>query len=335
MTKNRIQILKEKMLSQPRYVSIEQALIITKTYKQHENEPIILKRAYALANALRELEIGIENEELIVGNRTKGVRYGVVFPESGISWVDREFETIPTRKQDKFLVRDEDIKIFREQIVPYWKGKSLEDVIKQNFGQEISAINKVVKINQTDHAQGHICPNVEKWLQKGVSGLLEDAQNHYKNADEDKKNFYQAIIIVMKAVQDFMLRYHDLLIATAKTDEKNRASLIKVADICKNISQRPPQTFHEAVQATWFLFVILHMESNASSFSPGRLDKILYPYYIKDIENNILTKDEALEIIECLWLKFNEIVYLRNQHSAKYFAGFPIGFNIAVGGVDE
>ena len=61
---------------------------------------------------MRELEIGIENEELIVGNRTKGVRYGVVFPESGISWVDREFETIPTRKQDKFLVRDEDIKIF-------------------------------------------------------------------------------------------------------------------------------------------------------------------------------------------------------------------------------
>ena len=93
---------------------------------------------------MRELEIGIENEELIVGNRTKGVRYGVVFPESGISWVDREFETIPTRKQDKFLVRDEDIKIFREQIVPYWKGKSLEDVIKQNFGKEINAINKVI-----------------------------------------------------------------------------------------------------------------------------------------------------------------------------------------------
>ena len=125
----------------------------------------------------------------------------------------------------------------------------------------------------------------------------------------------------MKAVQNFMLRYHDLLIATAKDDEKNRASLIKVADICKNISQRPPQIFHN--------------ESIASSYSPCRFDKILYPYYIKDIENNILTKDEALEIIECLWLKFNEIVYLRNQHSAKYFAGFPIGFNIAVGGVDE
>ena len=87
---NRIQILKDKMLSQPRYVSMEQALIITRTYQEHENESAQMKRAYALYNALNELEIGIEPEELIVGNRTKGVRYGVVFPESGISWVDKE-----------------------------------------------------------------------------------------------------------------------------------------------------------------------------------------------------------------------------------------------------
>ncbi len=77
------------------------------------------------------------------------------------------------------------------------------------------------------------------------------------------------------------------------------------------------------------------MESNASSFSPGRMDQYLYPYYQKDIEKGSLTKQEALEILECLWLKFNQVVYLRNQNSAKYFAGFPIGFNIAIGGVDE
>lgn len=77
------------------------------------------------------------------------------------------------------------------------------------------------------------------------------------------------------------------------------------------------------------------MESNASSFSPGRMDQYLYPYYKEDIEKEIISEQDALEIIECLWLKFNRIVYLRNQHSAKYFAGFPIGFNIAIGGVDE
>ena len=105
----RIEILKEKMLSCPRYVSIEQALIITRTYKEHENESVQMKRAYSLYNALNEIEIGMESEELIVGNRTKGSRYGVVFPESGISWVDSEFETIPTRPQDKFNVHPEDI----------------------------------------------------------------------------------------------------------------------------------------------------------------------------------------------------------------------------------
>lgn len=332
---HRITALKEKMLEQPRYVSIEQALIITQTYKEHEEEPVIMKRAHALYNALCQLEIGIEPEELIVGNRTKGVRYGVVFPESGISWVDREFETIPTRPQDKFRVRPKDIQTFREVIVPYWKGKSLEDVLKQRCGDEIAAIGKVVKINQTDHAQGHICPNVKEWLEKGPHGLLQEAQNHLLHCDEEQKVFYEAVIKVMQGVQQFLLRYHALLVKEAETaDDKYRTNMLEVARICKKLSEEPAETFHEAVQSVWILFVVLHMESNASSFSPGRLDKTLFPYYERDLEKGRLDKEKALEIIECLWLKFNQIVYLRNQHSAKYFAGFPIGFNIAIGGVD-
>ena len=118
-------------------------------------------------------------------------------------------------------------------------------------------------------------------------------------------------------------------------EDENKQSLMTMANNCLNLSQRPPISFYEAVQSLWFLFVVLHMESNASSFSPGRLDQYLYPFYQKDIERGHLTKQEALEILECLWLKFNQIVYLRNQNSAKYFAGFPIGFNIAIGGVDE
>lgn len=330
----RIEILKEKMLSQPRYVSIEQALIITKAYQNHENDTKQVKRAWALHDALCQIEIGIEPEELIVGNRTKGVRYGVVFPESGISWVDEEFETIPTRPQDKFLVHEEDIETFRKVIVPYWKGKSLEDIVAQRLGDEISTISKVVKINQTDHAQGHICPNVKEWLETGPSGIITSAQKHMKTADAKQKEFYECVILVMEGVQTFMQRYADLLMEQAETNSKYARSMKEIARICMDLQTRPAQTFHEAVQSLWFLFVILHMESNASSFSPGRLDQILYPYYAKDIESLRITEEEALEIIECLWLKFNEIVYLRNKNSAKYFAGFPIGFNVAVGGQD-
>lgn len=331
----RIQNLKEKMLSQPRYVSIEQALIITKTYQENEQDSKQVKRAKALYNALTQIEIGVEPDELIVGNRTKGVRYGVVFPESGISWVNREFETIPTRPQDKFLVHQEDIKTFREQIVPYWKGKSLEDIVRDRAGDEISAISSVVKINQTDHAQGHICPNVKEWLETGPQGYIDQAKSKLGSCTPQQKEFYECVILVMQGVQKFMKRYEDLLKETAKAYPDHAQDLMQVASICHNLQTQPAHTFHEALQSLWFLMVVLHMESNASSFSPGRLDQIVYLYYQKDIDDLTLTKEDALELIECLWLKFNEIVYLRNKNSAKYFAGFPIGFNVAIGGQDQ
>ena len=111
----RISKLKEKMLSSKRYASIEQARIITRVYQENEKLSIAKKRALSLKAALEELEISVEDEELIVGNRTKGVRYGVVFPESGCSWINQEFEMLPTRPQDQFLVKEEDIKEVKEE----------------------------------------------------------------------------------------------------------------------------------------------------------------------------------------------------------------------------
>ena len=166
--------------------------------------------------------------------------------------------------------------------------------------------------------------------------LMTKAYEKLKNCDENQKEFYECTIIVLEGVCHFMMRYHDYILTMLESlEDDNKKSLQRVADICANLASRPAQSFHEAVQSLWFLFVVLHMESNASSFSPGRMDQYLYPYYQKDIEKGIISKQEALEILECLWLKFNQIVYLRNQHSAKYFAGFPIGFNIAIGGIDE
>ncbi|WP_301082077.1 glycyl radical protein [Faecalibaculum rodentium] len=330
----RIDILKDKMLAEPRYASIEQARIITRVYKENEDKSTVLKRALSLKAALEELEIAVQPEELILGNRTKGVRAGVVFPESGLKWINEEFETLPTRPQDKFQVREEDIREFREEIYPYWHGRSMEDVISQNYGPEISAMAKVVKINQKDHAQGHICPDTKLWLELGPAGLAEKARRAKKQHPENPE-FYDAVILVMEGARTFMRRYARLLEKTAAENEAYRDDLLDLADICEALADRGAQTFHEAVQSLWFLFTILHMESNASSFSPGRMDQYLWPYYEKDIREGRLTEQKALEILEALWLKFNQIVYLRNQHSAKYFAGFPIGFNIAIGGVDE
>ena len=329
---DRVARLKEQMLSEPRYASIEQAQIVTESYQRTEGSPRCIQRAQALYDSLTQIGIRIEPDELIVGNRTPGVRGGVVFPETGASWVDREFETLPTREQDKFNVHPEDIKKFRQEILPYWKGRSLEDQVRAAVGPEVDEIAMVVKINQKDHSQGHICPNTKEWIEKGPAGIAGEARAHLRTAQGKQKDFYESVLIAMEGASAFMERYADL--AASICEETGRENMREVSRICRKLAKEPAQTYHEAVQMTWFLFVILQMEGNASSFSPGRMDQYLYPYFLRSREQG-MTLAQALEISECLWLKFNQLVYLRNSNSARYFAGFPIGFNVAVGGQHE
>ena len=143
----RIRALKERMLDEPRYLSIEQALIITDVYQAHEGDSAALKRALSLAEAMHRLDIHVDPDELIVGNRTTGVRGGVVFPEAGISWIDRELDTMATRPQDKFNVHPEDAATFRDRILPYWQGRTLEDTLRAEDGPLLDAITRVVKID--------------------------------------------------------------------------------------------------------------------------------------------------------------------------------------------
>ena len=328
----RIMKLREEMLAEPRYATIEQAQIVTDSYKETEGEPPCIRRAKALKASLTKIGIRIEPDERIVGNRTSGVRGGVVFPETGASWVDREFETLPTRPQDKFQVHPEDITTFRSEILPYWKGRSLEDQVRAVVGEQVDSMAKVVKINQKDHSQGHICPNTKKWLAMGPAGLKAQAEEKLACAKGDSADFYRSVILSMEGACAFMERYS--VLAGELYAQTGKENLKEVERICHKLSEEPPQTYQEAVQAVWFLYVILQMEGNASSFSPGRMDQYLYPYYEKSREMG-MTLEDALEITESLWLKFNQLVYLRNSNSARYFAGFPIGFNVAIGGQNE
>jgi pyruvate formate-lyase/glycerol dehydratase family glycyl radical enzyme len=327
----RISSLRKKTTTAERYLSIEQAKIITRVYREKNDLSVILTRAHALASALSEMPLSIDPEELIAGNRTPGIRAGVVFPEAGINWLENEIESLHLRPQDPFNVRSSDISYVKEVIAPFWRGKSLEDDIYQTYGPELSDIEKVVKINQKDHAQGHICPDVESWLRLGPAGLYEIAGKKLKTAEEGKRDFYESACITLEASSVFINRYADLAseMAEEEDDPVLKINLFEIAQVCRKLSKQPPSTFREALQSVWFLFVILQMESNASSFSPGRMDQYLYPYF-KGTD-----PDYALELIDALFIKFNQIVYMRNAHSAKYFAGFPIGFNVTLGGINE
>lgn len=155
----RILKLRKQTLEEPRYLTVEQARLITRAYREHADMSVPMKRAYALKASMEHLEIRIDEGELIVGNRSKESCGGVVFPEGGIKWLEREIDELESRPQDRFLVRPEDRAYFFEELVPFWEGKTLEDNIGRVLPEEIRDCEVVGKLNQKDHAQGHICPN--------------------------------------------------------------------------------------------------------------------------------------------------------------------------------
>ncbi len=330
---DRLARIKARLLENEREIDVERARYTTESYRETEGEPMPSRRAKMLLHLARKLSIAIGDDELIVGNRSLLPRMGIIAPEGAVNWVDRELDILPTRPQDKFNIHAEQIRELRREIFPYWQGKTLEDIVAARIPEHIRVAvqGKAFTLNQTDHAQGHILPDVAEWLRLGVCGLRQKvtAARH-----DEHPVFYDAALIALQAAQEFMQRYADLASEKAGqcANPERKHELVRIADVCRWLSENAPRDFWEALQAVWFLFVLLEIESNASSFSPGRFDQYMLPFLERDLESGRLTLDEAQLLLESLWLKFNEIVLLRSSSSARYFAGFPIGFNLILGG---
>lgn len=328
--------IKQRLVQNQRQIDIERARFTTESYRQTEGEPMPIRRAKMLLHLARSLSITIEPDEIIVGNRSLLPRMGVIAPEGAVDWIDRELEILPTRPQDRFNITLAQIDELRHDIFPYWRGKTIEDIVSSRVPPDVRVAvrGKAFSLNQTDHAQGHILPDVETWLRLGIGGLRDKVWAIHESPIRQQSPFDAAALIALQAAAEFILRYADLAAEQAQTspDPARAAELERIAGVCRWISTHPPRDFHEALQAVWFLFVLLQIESNASSFSPGRFDQYMLPYLERDLAAGRLTLAQAQELLEYLWLKFNEIVLLRSSHSARYFAGFPIGFNLAVGG---
>lgn len=331
--------IKRRLLETERLIDVERARYTTASYRRSEGEPMPIRRARMVLDVARSLSIAIDPDELIVGNRSLHSRMGVIAPEGAVDWIDRELDGLPTRPQDRFQIDPEVKRELREEIFPYWRGHTLEDTVAVRVPPDVRVAvqGKAFSLNQTDHAQGHILPDVEGWLHLGVAGLrrrVETARRRPDRQEPAHQEFYAATLIALQAAEEFILRYANLAdeLAEECADAGRRRELRQIAANCRQVATEPPRTFWEALQAAWFLFVLLQIESNASSFSPGRFDQYMLPYLDADLAASRLTLPEAQELLEQLWLKFNQIVLLRSSSSARYFAGFPIGFNLVVGG---
>ncbi|QAT43402.1 glycyl radical protein [Aminipila luticellarii] len=339
----RIQGLVDELFKGKPQVEWERAVLVTESFRMTENLPTILRKAKALEHVLHNLPIVIRDNELVVGNLTKAPFSTQVFPEYSYKWLLDEFETLALRKGDVFEISQESKEKLREAFV-YWDGKTVNELATQYMYPETrTAIehNVFTVGNYYFNGVGHIGVDYEKVLKVGFNGIIREATEELENSDKNcpdfikKRNFLEAVIITANAAIYFAHRFAELAERlAAQTSGARSQELLKIAQNCKKVPAEPAGDFYEAIQSFWFVQAIIQIESNGHSISPLRFDQYMYPYYIADIESHKLTKESAQELLDCLWVKFNDINKVRDEGSTKGFGGYPLFQNLIVGGQD-
>ena len=336
-----VEALYEKM---PR-IEADRAVLLTESYKATEGEPIITRRAKAFAHILEHIPIIIRDNELIVGSATKAPRGCQVFPEYSFEWLESEFDTVETRVADPFYI-SEDTKETLAEVYKYWKGKTTSELATSYMSEEAKiAIDHGMFTpgNYFYNGIGHVTVDYPKVLAVGYRGILEEVKAELKKirpGDADyakRKHFLDAVVISCEAAIKYAKRYSDLALSMAKTasDIGRRKELESIAAICRSVPENGAESFHEACQSFWFVQMLLQIESSGHSISPGRFDQYMYPYYKKDLDAGRISREDAQELMDCVWVKLNDLNKVRDAASAEGFAGYSLFQNLIVGGQDK
>ncbi len=350
----RIQHLVDNLYAKLPEIEADRAVLLTESYRQTEGEPIISRRAKAFSHILKNIPIIIRDEELVVGSSSIAPRGCQTFPEFSFSWLESEFDTVETRSADPFYISEE-TKNKLKSIHPYWAGKTTSELATSLMAPEaIKSMEHDVFTtgNYFYNGVGHITVAYDKVLKIGFDGIYkealeEDQKLKVSDAEYAKKHYFlEAVMISCKAVIAYANRYAELAAKQADALEagtirnvsnaaslSNRvAELRQIAENCKRVPEFGAASFFEACQSFWFVQQLLQVESSGHSISPGRFDQYMYPYYKKDLDAGKITRESAQELIDCIWVKLNDLNKVRDAVSAEGFAGYSLFQNLIVGG---
>ena len=338
----RIDKLKEALFESKPEIESSRAVLLTESYKQTEGMPIIKRRSAAFRNILEKLPVIIRPNELVVGSTTVKSRSCQVFPEYSYKWLEEEFETIETRSADPFVITEKTKEELRE-VFKYWDGKTSSELATSYMTPEtLDAIehNIFTPGNYFYNGIGHVTVDYGKVLKIGYKGIIEEAKSALEKVsagDVDacsKIAFLEAVIESCEAVITFANRYAKLALdqAQACTDVVRKKELLKIAENCSRVPANGAETFYEACQSFWFVQMLVQTESSGHSISPGRFDQYMYPYFKKDFESGKITMEFAQELIDCIWIKLNDMSKVRDAASAAGFAGYSMFQNLIAGG---
>ena len=341
----RIQKLVDALYEHMPVIESARAKLITESYKETEGEPIITRRAKAFAHILHNIPIIIRDNELIVGSSTIAPRGCQTFPEFSYEWLEAELDTVATRTADPFEIAEE-TKAELKEADKYWKGKTTSELATSYMAPEaIKAIehNIFTPGNYFYNGVGHVTVKYWEVLEIGFEGIMEKAQKELDGCSVGdgnyarKSHFLEAVILSCKAVIDYAGRYAKLAqeMAAQTSDPIRKQELFVIAENCSRVPAKGAQNFYEACQSFWFVQQLLQMESSGHSISPGRFDQYMYPYYKKDMEAGTITREFAQELMDCIWVKLNDLNKCRDAASAEGFAGYSLFQNLIAGGQNK
>jgi pyruvate formate-lyase/glycerol dehydratase family glycyl radical enzyme len=334
---DRVGRLRERFLRGQREICIERARYLTESYRASEGQPAVLRQARALEHILRHMTIRIDPDELIVGSIT-GKRLGAgVYPEGVAGRLLGELSSIAERECNTFTIAPGEQRELKEDILPYWQGKTTEDVARTYWSPTVAAnFQRVAPFILTEVGGiGHMLINHERVLERGLLAIADEARSKLQETDDqERRAFYEAAETAARAAVTWANRYADEAERLANAGAANRDELLAIAGACRRVPAYPARTFREALQAIIFVHYATQIEQFESALSLGRIDQFLYPFYRADVDAGRLSREDATELLACFYLKLSQSIPLFDSVVTLAFSGLTNFANTVIGGMN-
>jgi formate C-acetyltransferase len=321
-------------------LDLQRSLLLTESYRETEGEPMVLRRAKALERILTGMDLYIQDWERIVGNNVstpQGLYFGI-----DMNW--RSVRRIVEQDEGRTLLDEEGRKKL-DDLIHYWQGKSMSDLQQTMFTGEVLDYWKMSKCAAGiwSHWSELGIPNYEKIFRVGLRGIIKETEDRLAEIDRtvpddyiDQKEFLQAVVIALNAVITYAKRYAEMARQQAglSSDPEDIRRLKTIAGICDKVPEHPPETLAEALQSFFFIHVVRYLEYSTLGIGI-RFDKLFGPYYENDLKNDRITREQALELLELLWVKFHELGLIYSPTLSSIYGGVASLQAITLGGVDS
>ncbi len=337
-------------------VDVQRAKYFTESFKETEGQTLSLRWAKALYHIAENIEVIIDDNQLIVGRGGKKGKYGIIYPELDGCFLRQFVKQASSRVESPFEIDKDDIRVIEEEIAPYWEGKTYyedfahampEDVLKITYDPKDLFTSRFI-LNESSSMRSALqwVHDYERGISLGFEAIKKEAADKKKELDPfnpkdtiDKEEFLDSIIIVSDAIILWAERHAEAAeeLATREKNNDRKKELEEIARICHKVPRYPAESFHEALQAQWFIQMFSRLEQKTgATISNGRMDQYLYPYYKKDIEEGRIDKKRAKELFQCVWLSMAQYQDLFvSPAGVKFHEGYAHWEAVTIGGVDE